>query len=140
MATAVSYRLDEGLKRDLSARAEAEGVTESALVTRLLSEGLKTAAHPGIVYRGGPSGRRAAVAGGPDVAEVLGAVRHAAGEGEAKIAGAVELLGLPTHLVRLAVEFAAAYPSEVEDRIAANEQAVERARRLAAERERLMAS
>lgn len=140
MTASVSYRLEKQLKGDLAARAAAEGVTESALVSRLLSEGLRTLEHPGIVYRGGPSGRRAALAGGPDVAEVLAAVRHAPGRGTAKIAGASEQLGIGEHLVRLAVGFAAAYPDEVEARIVANEQAAERARRLAAERDRLMAS
>lgn len=141
MATAaVSYRLDEALKRELAHRSAAEGVTESALVTRLLSEGLKTAAHPGIVYRGGPSGRRAGIAGGPDVAEVLAAVQHAAGAGERKVAEAAEHLGLPTHIVRLAVTFAAAHPAEIEARIVANADAAEGARRHAAERERLIAS
>lgn len=140
MAASVSYRLDEHLKADLAARASAEGITESALVARLLGEGLRTAEHPGIVYRGGPSGRRAGLAGGPDVAEVLVAVRHAPGRGESKIAGAAEQLGVAEHLVRLAVGFAAAHPAEVEARIAANEEAAQRARRLAAERERLMAS
>jgi hypothetical protein len=31
--------------------------------------------HPGLVFRDGPTGRRAAIAAGPDVQEVLSAVR-----------------------------------------------------------------
>lgn len=140
MSSSVSYRLDARLKEGLAARAAAEGTTESALVSRLLTEGLKTAAHPGVVYRGGPSGRRAGLAGGPDLWEVLLAVRHAPGREEEKIAGAADQMGVATHLVRLAVEFAAEYPDEIESRIAANEMAAERASRLAAERAQLIAS
>ncbi|MGH8906969.1 MAG: hypothetical protein ACRD0K_10735 [Egibacteraceae bacterium] len=80
MAASVSYRLDERLKSRLAARAAAEGIPESALVSRLLDEGMKTSAYPGITYRGGPSGRRAGLACGPDVWEVIVAVRHAEGQ------------------------------------------------------------
>lgn len=34
-------------------------------------------AHPGVVFRDGPAGRRAGVAGGPDVWEIVHAVRNA---------------------------------------------------------------
>lgn len=140
MAMSTSYRLDPELKRLLAERAASEQVTETALVTRLLEEGLKTSAFPGIVYRGGPTGRRAGLAVGPDVWEVILAVRHARGRGEAKVRDAARQLGVPQAQVRVAVDFAAAYPREVEDRIALNEAAAERARELAEERARLLAS
>jgi hypothetical protein len=140
MPASVSYRLDEHLKQRVAARAAQEGISETALVSRLLDEGLKTIEQPGIVYRGGPTGRRAATAGGPDVWEIIVAVRHAPGEGDTKIEGAAEQMGVPARLVRLAVGFASAHPEEIEQRITANEEAVERARRLAEQRERLLAS
>lgn len=140
MTTSVSYRFGEGLKARLAERAAAERISETTLVSRLLDEGLKISAHPGLVYRSGPAGRRAALAGGPDVWEVIGALRHADGVGDEKIVDAAEQLGLPERLVRLAVSFAAAYPEEVEAIIAANDVAAERARRLAEQRERLLAS
>lgn len=80
------------------------------------------------------------MAGGPDVWEVIVAVRHAPGRGDARIADAAEQMGLPERLVRLAVHFAAVYPDEVEERIAANEAAADRARALAEQRERLLTS
>ncbi len=140
MTVSVTYRLDEDLKRRVSAVAHAEGITETALVTRLLDEGLKVAAYPGIVYRDGPAGRRAALATGPDVWEVVNGVRHADGRGDARIADAAEQMGLPERLIRLAVNFAAAHPDEIEEQLRRNEEAAERARELAAERERLLAS
>ena len=49
MATATSYRLTAELKERLARLAASEGVTETALVTRLLEHGLATLDHPGIV-------------------------------------------------------------------------------------------
>src|SRR5918996_2624536 len=115
MVTSTSSRLDAALKRDLADQARTEGVTETALVARLLDEGLKTSAYPGIVYRGGPAGRRAALAGGPDVWEVIVAVRHAPGSGDGKVSDAAEQMGLPERMVRLAVSFAAAHSDEIDE-------------------------
>lgn len=140
MASATSYRLAPALKAALSKRAEAEQVTETALVTRMLQEGLKTADYPGIIYRSGPSGRRAGLAAGADVWEVILAMRSAEGSGEAKLADASEQLGVPVRLVRLAVDFATANAEEIEAEIARNDAAAERVRKMIAERERLLAS
>ena len=140
MPASVSYRLDPQLNGRLAQRAHDEGVSESSLVTRLLDEGLKTSAHPGIVYRDGPAGRRAGVAGGPDVWEVVVATRHTGKRGDARVGAAAEQLGLPEQLVRTAVSFAAAHPSEVETTINRNEAAAERAQQTVRERERFLAS
>lgn len=140
MPAATSYRLSDELKDRLVSRATREGVTETALVTRLLDEGLKIAEHPGIVYRDGPTGRRAALAGGPDVWEVIVALRHAPGRGEGKVVEAAEQMGLPERMVRLAVSFASQHRHEIEERIRLNDAAAQQARELAEERARLLAS
>ena len=140
MAVPVSYRLDPHLKHRLAERAHDEGISETNLVTRMLEEGLKTSAHPGIVYRTGPAGRRAAVAGGPDVWEVVVALRHTGKRGDGRVGATAEQLGVPEHLVRTAVSFAAAHPDEVEEMINRNEAAAERAEQVARERERFLAS
>lgn len=140
MPSSVSYRIDEGLKERLAAQAAREGVTETALVSRLLEEGLKTSSFPGVVYRGPGNARRAALAAGPDVWEVVAGVRHARGRGEQRVAEAAEQMGLPPRAIRLAIDFAAAHPAEVEERIAANEAAAEEVRKLAQARARLLAS
>jgi hypothetical protein len=116
-----SYRLPAELKTRLVERAAAEGLTQTALVSRILEEGLKTTTYPGIVYRNGATGRRAALVNGPDVWEVVLAVRHAAGTGEQQVADAAAQLGLPDRYIRLAVNFAAEYPDEVEQRMWLNE-------------------
>jgi hypothetical protein len=137
---ATSYRLSDDLKRRLAERAARDGVTETALVTRLLDEGMKTAGFPGIIYRDGASGRRAGLAAGADVWEVILAVRSAPGRGEAKIADAAEQLGVSSRLVRLAVDFATENPDEIEHSIALNDAAAERVRKMVEARERMLAS
>lgn len=51
-----------------------------------MAEGLDTLHHPGIVYRDGPTGRRAALAMGPDVWEIVSALRHTKGAQERRVA------------------------------------------------------
>jgi hypothetical protein len=140
MPAAVSYRLDQQLKARLAQRARDEGISETGLVTRLLDEGLKMSEHPGIVYRDGPAGRRAAVAGGPDVWEIVGALRHTRKRGDARVREAAKQLDVPEVMVRTAVSFAASHPDEVEAIIKRNEEAAHRAEQSARERERFLAS
>lgn len=140
MLVSVSYRLDPELKAKLARRARDESVSETSLVTRLIDEGLKTSAHPGIVYRDGPAGRRAGVAGGPDVWEVVVAIRHTGKRGDARVHAAARQLDLPERLVRTAVSFAASHPDEVYAMIDRNAAAAERAEQAARERERFLAS
>jgi hypothetical protein len=137
---ATSYRLHPGVKERLEHHAAAEGITERALLERLVSEGLDTAQYPGIVYRDGPTGRRAALAVGPDVWEVVSALRYTKGTQEHRIAVLAEQFGLHPRHIRVAIDFAAAHRDEIEAQVAANDAAAERARELAEHRERLMAS
>lgn len=139
MPAAKSFRLPEDLAERLARRATEEGVSQTELVASLLDEGLKTRAFPGIVYRDGPTGRRAAVAVGPDVWEVIATVRHVAGSGEPKVGNAAQMLSLDERWVRLAVEFYTAHPDEVDARITANEEVAEQLRERAERRERLLA-
>ena len=74
-----SIRLDDDLRRQLGAQAVAEGTTATALIERFVREGLASAAHPGIVFKPGPARRRAALAGGPDVWEIVAALRETTG-------------------------------------------------------------
>jgi hypothetical protein len=62
VSRAPSYRIDSEVKKRLAQRAAAEGIAERALLERLVSEGLDMLHHLGVVYRDGPSGRRAALA------------------------------------------------------------------------------
>lgn len=140
MTVPTSYRLSDDLKQRLSERAAVDNMSETALVSRLLDEGLRAAAHPGIVFREGPSGRRASLIGGPDVWEVIAGLRTVEGSGEAKIANAAEMFGLPANMIRIAVEYAADNAAEIQHDIALNDAVAERIRTHIAERDRLLAS
>lgn len=134
VATSTSYRLDPDLKDRLGRRAATEGITVTALVSRLLEQGLAAIEHPGIVYRTGPSGWRAGLAGGPDVDEVVRTVRCVRATGDRSVLAAAESLGVDPRLVRIAIDYAAEHLEEIERRLHDNEQAAERVRKLAAAR------
>lgn len=134
-----SVRLENGLREQLAAAAAAERTTITELIERFIREGLAGAAHPGIVFKGGPSGRRAALAGGPDVWEIAAALRHVTGREATRVVALAEQFGLHERQVVMALNYAAAHRDEVEERIRANDRALAEAERIAIERERLLA-
>src|SRR5688572_21638250 len=72
MSSPLSVRFDDQVLERLRRRARAvPGLTPAGLAQRLVDEGLRMTEHPGIVFKDGPSGRRAALAFGPDVWEVV---------------------------------------------------------------------
>ena len=137
---ATSYRMDPSVKARLEAQAAAEGIAERALLERLVVEGLNTLQHPGIVYRDGPTGRRPALAVGRDVWEVISALRYTSGSDEERVAVLAEQFGLHARHIRTAIDFAVAHREDIDAQVAANDAAAERARQLAEQRARLMAS
>lgn len=139
MPAAKSFRLPEELVDRLADQSAAQGVSQTELVASLLDEGLKTRSFPGIVYREGPTGRRAALAIGPDVWEVISTLQHASGRGERKIANTATMLSLDARWIRLAVEFYATFPDEIDERVAANERAARELQERAVRSERLLA-
>ena len=134
-----SLRLDDELRERLAALAEAEGTSVTSLVERLLREGLAIAEHPGLVFKPGPSGRRAALAGGPDVWEVASALRHTSGTEAERISELATEFGLHERQIVIALDYAAAHDTEIGARIRANDEAVERAEKVTAGRQRLFA-
>ena len=134
-----SIRLDAELRQKLGVQAAAEGTTMTELIERFVREGLASAAHPGIVFKPGPAGRRAALAGGPDVWEVVAALRHTTGSESERVAAVAEQFGVHERQVLLALEYAAAHRAEIEQRVAANDAALAHAERLASERQNLLA-
>jgi hypothetical protein len=100
------------------------GMSLSSAANRLVDEALRMAEHPGVTFRPGPTGRRAALAGGPDVWEVIRAVKsaHATEPGlnsDDLVSLVSDNTGVPLHLVTTAVRYWAAYPGEVDAEIAA---------------------
>lgn len=139
-ARATSYRLDPALKTRLARQAAEERVSERTLLERLLQEGLDTLQHPGIVYRDGPAGRRAALAVGPDVWEVASALRFTTGTDEEQVALLADQFGLHPRHIRTAIDFAALHRDTIEAQVAHNDEAAGRAQHLAEARRDLLAS
>ncbi len=134
-----SIRLDDELRSQLAAQAAAERTTVTELVERFVREGLDCAAHPGIVFKPGPAGRRAALAGGPDVWEIVAALRHTTGSESERVAAIAEQFGIHERQVVIALTYAGAHRAEIEARVDANERALAHAESLASERQRLLA-
>ena len=96
----------------------------SSAANRLVDEALRTTEHPGIVFRPGPTGRRAGLAGGPDVWEVVRAVRSARTTEpdltEEDLLGLIAgNTGTPLRLISIAVRYWASYPDEINAEISA---------------------
>jgi hypothetical protein len=125
--TPFSARLETSLVGRLKAQSARNGVSASQLAERYIDEGLRGEAFPGIVFRPGPAGRRAALLNGPDVWEVVRDVRAAREAGVvdpfAAVTSASELTDAQ---VRLAAAYYTAYPNEVDARIADEAELVER--------------
>ena len=137
MGRPTSFRLSPDVLSRLEEEAATAGMTVSALVSELLDEGLRVRRFPGVAFRNGPAGRRAGLVGGPDVWEVIRDVRAASGRGEAKIRRVAADAGLTPSQVRLAVDYYAAFPAEVDARLATEERAGAQLREMVARRERL---
>jgi hypothetical protein len=132
--------MDPEIKARLERQASAEGITERALLERLVVEGLDTLQYPGIIYRDGPTGRRAALAVGPDVWEVVSALRYTGGSDEDRVTALAEQFDLHPRHIRVAIDFAATHRQDINAQVTANDAAAEQARRLAEQRASLMAS
>ena len=104
----------ERLKRGAAQRAE----SISSAGERLIDEGLRMDAHPGIVFRDGPSGRRAGLASGPDVWQVAGLLLGLRGSLEERIAAAAAQLGLTEGQVRTTSRYYAEFTDEIDAEIA----------------------
>lgn len=128
MSEVVSVRLPEEVARRLREQAAGSSDTVSGIAQRLVDEGLRMDAHPGVVFRPGPSGRRAALACGPDVWEVVSLVRSLDARSDEGITEAAHWLGLSEAQIRIALGYYGDYPDEIDADIQANEDAARRAR------------
>lgn len=100
----------------LEQRAKATGIPKTVLANRYVEEGLKMDAHPGIVFRDGPAGRRAGVVGGPDVWEVIEVLKDNRGS----LKATAQYLGLRPGLVASAASYYAENRDEIDDWIKEN--------------------
>jgi hypothetical protein len=140
MTSPLSIRFDAALLERLRRRAGLQDSTPSGLAQRLVDEGLRSQEHPGIVFRDGPSGRRATLVAGPDIWEVIAAVRSSGAKDE-KTAIAVVMgeMTLSPAQVQLALEYYGSFPGEIDAQIAENERAASEALDAWRARQRLLA-
>jgi hypothetical protein len=123
--SATPVRFDTSVAERLSAFVTANpGMSLSSAANRLVDEALRISEHPGIVFRPGPTGRRAGLASGPDVWEVIRAIKSArtAEPGLAEddlLALVADNTGVPVRLLRIAVRYWASYPEEIDAEITA---------------------
>jgi hypothetical protein len=134
-----SLRLDDELRGKLAARAESERTTITSVVETMLREGLAMAEHPGVVFRPGYTGRRAALAAGPDIWTIASALRRMSGPESTQIAALAQEFGLHERQVIIALDYIAAHRDEIAAEVAANDRALDELERIAAERKRLLA-
>lgn len=129
MSEVVSVRLSNQIAQRLRDRAAVDKEAISGLAQRLLDEGLRMDAHPGVVFRGGPGGRRAALMRGPDVWEIVGLLRSLETSGEAAVTEAGSWLGLTEAQIRAALGYYGVFPEEIDAQVAANDTAAEQSLR-----------
>ena len=126
---ATPVRFDPTVAERLSSFVAANpGMSLSSAANRLVDEALRMSEHPGIVFRSGPTGRRAGLVAGPDVWEVVRSVKSARAH-EPDLAEddlltlVAENTGVPVRLIRVAVRYWASYPGDIDAEITAAEAA-----------------
>ncbi len=90
MVASTSFRISDTARGRLASRAAREGTTATALLDQLIIEGIDQLDYPGIIFRGPAHDRRAALAAGPDVWEVVARLQELEGSDEQRISLLVE--------------------------------------------------
>jgi hypothetical protein len=139
VAASTSFRISDTARTRLAARAAREGTTATALLDQLIIEGIDQLDYPGIIFRGPAHDRRAGLAAGPDVWEVVARLQELEGSEEQRISLLAAESDLHPRLIRIALDYAAEHAGEVRERIGRNREMAERSRRTARQRESLLA-
>ena len=139
MATSTSFRISDAARTRLATRAAREGMTATALLDLLIVEGIDQLDYPGIIFRGPAHDRRAALAAGPDVWEVIARLQELDGSEEQRISLLSAESDLHPRLIRIALDYAAEHPAEIRERIERNHAVAERSRGMSQQRQALLA-
>jgi hypothetical protein len=136
MAAPRSVRFDEEVLSRLDRYVrEHPGSSSSAVANMFVDEALRSHEHPGIIFRPGPTGRRAALSSGPDVWEVIAALNAIREENpdidqESLLRDLGTVTGLTPVQVGAALRYYAAYPGDIDERIVLNKEAADRGEQL----------
>ncbi len=139
MATSTSFRISDAARTRLATRAAREGMTATALLDLLIVEGIDQLDYPGIIFRGPAHDRRAALAAGPDVWEVIARLQELDGSEEQRISLLSAESDLHPRLIRVALDYAAEHSAEIRERIERNQAVAERSRGMSQQRQALLA-
>jgi hypothetical protein len=139
MARSTSFRISDAAKSRLSSRAAHEGVTATALLDQLIVEGIDQLDYPGVIFRGPAHDRRAALAAGPDVWEIVARLQELAGTEEQRITLLSEESDVHPRLIRIALDYAADHANEISERIGRNRAMTKRSHETAKQRQALLA-
>jgi uncharacterized protein (DUF433 family) len=119
----ITTRVSSSTRDELEQLARDSGEVTLSFARRLLEEGVKRERHPGVTFRNGATGRRAALEGrGMDVWRVMETVWASDGDVDA----AAEYLHIAPHEIRAAVAYYADYPEEIDERVRHNRETAER--------------
>lgn len=104
------------------------GMTRTGAAALLVEEGLRMDAHPGVMFRDGPAGRRAVLTSGPDIWEIIRAIAsartHQPGLAATEALDLVsENTGVPHRMLEVAIAYYADYPDEIDTLIKSADQA-----------------
>jgi hypothetical protein len=139
MAKSTSFRISDAAKSRLSSRAAHEGVTATALLDQLIVEGIDQLDFPGVIFRGPAHDRRAALAAGPDVWEIIARLQDLDGTEEQRIALLSEESDVHPRLIRIALDYAAEHASDISERIGRSRAMAKRSLETAQQRQALLA-
>lgn len=136
MTRPTSLRLPEPVKDRLDKTASRTREKPASLAVRLIDEGLRMTEHPGIVFHDSPAhGRVAALAAGPDVAEVIDVLTGLDAQGDDRVAETADWFAIHPSRVRVALGYYTAFREEIDRQIdQRRREAVELRRRHDAER------
>jgi hypothetical protein len=118
----LTLRVTSDLGRRLESEAALGGVAPNQTARALIEEGLRSREFPGIVFRGGPAGRRAAIEGRLDVWEIVATWKDWAGD----VGAARTQLGLRPDQINLALAYYRRYADEIDSWIRRNEEEADR--------------
>ena len=140
MSRPTSLRLPDDVRARLDDESQRVSAAPSTLAVVLIDEGLRMRRFPGIVFRDGPTGRRAGLAKGPDVWEIVRDLKRAQGTGRQPIGFVAEETSLAPEMIGLAADYYVVYPEEIDDRIATDARVAEELRELADRRKRMLST
>ena len=127
-STDLLIHLETSTLERLDTESQRERQTRAALAEIAIEEWLRMQAHPGIVFRPGPAGRRPALAVGPDIWEFARVVQEVEGTEDDTLERIAEFTFLTTHQASIALRYYHEYRDEIDEDVRRRVESSERRR------------